>query len=121
VHTGDAIAWYDDRIGRILTEDRPSFTASDWDASCDERGYNGRPVDPALEGVGRASAGLVARVRPLAPDEWEYEGIGSDGSVRSIDALLRRAAHEAQHHVADIRRVLPLVTRETSSRFGWER
>lgn len=115
VHTGDAIGWYDERIERILTEDHPRFTAFDWNAACDEREYNDRPIDLAVEVVGRVSAGLVARARRLAPDEWKREGIGSDGSKRSIDALLRRAAHEAVHHVADIHKVLTTVAGATTS------
>src|SRR6185369_11440952 len=38
-HTRDAIAWYGERIARILTQDRPQLTARDWDAICEERRY----------------------------------------------------------------------------------
>lgn len=105
-HTGEAIAWYRARVAAVLAEDRPQFAAFDWDARCRDAAYNARPVDGVIAELSEACASFASKLGRLAPADWTRSGIGSDGSPRTIDSLARRAAHEAVHHVLDIRRLL---------------
>jgi len=110
-HTRDALAWYGDRIERVLTVDRPQLTPFDWDAACEERRYRDEDPAVALKGLGAVAAGLAERLAELPHPSWERHGIGSDGGERTVLALARRAVHEGVHHLLDVHRVLAAVER----------
>jgi hypothetical protein len=99
-HTGDAIAWYAGRIHRVRTEDRPALEPFDWDAHTAAQRYHERRLADVLADVRRTCAGLTAELG--AGTAWEREGIGSDGSARTVAQLADRAAHEVRHHLHDI-------------------
>jgi hypothetical protein len=102
-HTGEAIDWYAHRVKRVLTEHRPALEPFDWDAHTASQRYHERHLDNILDQVGRNCARLTATVADLSAAGWEREGTGSDGQPRTITQLVHRAAHEAQHHLHDIR------------------
>lgn len=105
-HTGDAIGWYAERIDLVLTEDRPRLEPFDWDAhTADQRYHDRRPAD-VLAGVRATCGRLSAVLQALTGPEWAREGIGSDGSARSVGRLADRAGHEAHHHLRDVERGL---------------
>lgn len=101
-HTGDAIGWYAARISRILTEDRPCLDPFDWDAHTAGQRYHERHLTDVLATVRGTCAGLTAGLQALTATEWARQGIGSDGSVRTVAQLADRAGHEAHHHLRDI-------------------
>ncbi|MBA3655189.1 MAG: DinB family protein [Actinobacteria bacterium] len=114
-HTRDALAFYVDRIRRVLTEDRPRMTKVDFDDLCVDRGYNSAdPAQTAAE-LGAVERELVDQLADLTPAQWARVGIGSDGDERTVLALARRAAHEGNHHLLDVGRVLRRV-RQTLER-----
>jgi hypothetical protein len=112
-HTGDAIAWYAGRISRVLTEDRPALDPFDWDAHTATQRYHERGLAEVLATVRGTSASLAADLGALTVTAWAREGIGSDGSARTVAQLADRAAHEAHHHLRDIELGLDLP--------GWKR
>jgi hypothetical protein len=99
-HTGDAIAWYAGRISRVLKEDRPALDPFDWDAHTAAQRYRERRLTDVLATVRGSCAGLAAELGTVTA--WEREGIGSDGTPRTVAQLADRAAHEARHHLRDI-------------------
>jgi DinB family protein len=102
-HTRDALAWYEDRIRRVLVEDCPQLNAYDWDAAAVERRYNDEEPSAALASLAARSYALGERLSALEPSAWHRLGRGSDGGERSVLQLVRRAVHEVAHHVGDIR------------------
>lgn len=50
-HTGETVAWYQQRIERVLTEEQPQLLPFDWDAACEQ----GRYRDPPLRRSSRRS------------------------------------------------------------------
>jgi hypothetical protein len=101
-HTGDAIAWYAERIARVLNEDRPVLNSFDWDAHTATQRYRERHLTDVLTKASGTCASLAAELASLTVAAWEREGTGSDGSARTVAQLTDRAAHEAQHHLRDI-------------------
>jgi hypothetical protein len=99
-HTGDAIAWYAERINRVLNEDRPALAPFDWDAHTATQRYHERRLTDVLATVRGTCASLTAELGTVTA--WEREGTGSDGTPRTVAQLADRAAHEARHHLRDI-------------------
>jgi hypothetical protein len=108
-HLRDALRFYDDRIRRTLTEDRPQLCAYGFHEACERLDYNAETVTRTLAGLRERAHTLAARVAGLDATQWARIAIGSDGDERTVLMLARRAAHEVQHHDLDIRRVLDTV------------
>lgn len=102
-HTGDAIDWYADRVQRVLAEHRPVLEPFDWDAHTAGQRYHERRLADVLDGVERGCARLTAVLGEIAADDWRRAGVGSTGPPRTVADLVHRAAHEARHHLRDIR------------------
>lgn len=101
-HTGDAIAWYAERIDRVLDENRPALDPFDWDTHTATQRYHDRRLTDVLATARGTCAGLTAELEALTVAAWGREGTGSDGSARTVAQLADRAGHEAQHHLRDI-------------------
>jgi hypothetical protein len=101
-HSADAIDWYTGRIVRVRTEQRPRLDAYDWDAHTAEQAYHQRRLDDVLRDLGRSCARFTAATTDLGETTQRLEGIGSDGTPRTAAHLVRRAAHEAHHHLRDL-------------------
>ncbi|MBM7789471.1 DinB family protein [Tenggerimyces flavus] len=105
-HTGDAIGWYEQRIHRVLTEDQPKLEPFDWDAYTEGQQYRERRLDEVLASVGWRCATFVELLENLPAATWQREGVGSGGQPRTVEQLAHRAAHEACHHLQDVRQQL---------------
>ena len=108
-HTRDAVELYDQRIARVLTEDRPRLAPFDPDAACEERRYSEEVPGEVLAGFERVAAAAADRLEALDPRGWERVGVGSSGEDRTVLVLARRMVHEGHHHLLDIGRVLRRV------------
>jgi hypothetical protein len=104
-HTRDAFVFYDERVARVLAEERPQLDAFGFDAACAERRYNEQNPAQVASELDAAAAALADRAAGAAESEWQRVGIGSDGDERTVLVLLRRAVHEGHHHLLDIGRV----------------
>jgi DinB superfamily len=105
-HTRDALRFYDERIVRALTEDRPQLHAYGFDEACERLQYNTEAPETACAQLTEQALVLARRLEQLDEDAWSRVAIGSQGGERTVLELARRAAHEARHHAQDIRRVL---------------
>jgi hypothetical protein len=107
-HVRDVLAFYRERVARVLAEDRPLLEAVGFGARPEEAGYHELdPVTVAGELAVEADA-LAALLGPLPPDGWARVGLASDGSgaERSVRVLAERAVHDAHHHLLDVGRSL---------------
>lgn len=105
VHVRDVIAFYADRIDRVLNEERPQLTGADFSSMPERRGY--REEDPAVivDEIAKSSVVLGDLLRALPTDQWDRVGIGIDGDERTLLVLARRLAHDGQHHLLDLDRL----------------
>ena len=105
VHVRDVIDFYADRIDRVLNEERPQFTGTDFSSMPERRGY--LEADPAVvvDEIAGSSVVVEELLRSLSADQWARVGIGMDGHERTLLVLARRMAHDGQHHLLDLDRL----------------
>ncbi len=115
-HVGDALGWYATRVGQVLSGDGPLAPGPDWDALVDEHARTGLSARGALDMLDEVAGALGRALGRLAPDRWDAAGVAPDGGARSVAALARRAAHEAHHHLFDLRRLLGAGYRGVTTR-----
>lgn len=102
-HVRDAYAAFTIRLYRVRTEDAPALEPMLNDLRAARFGYRELPAGAVLQELARNVAGFgeeVARVR-----DWERVGTRVAGESRTARWLVRQAAHEGLHHLADIGRV----------------
>ncbi|QDP96820.1 DinB family protein [Microlunatus elymi] len=104
-HTAEAVRWYLDRIGQVLQEDRPQLSPIDWDEQAELGEYRRRSVRRVCDDATAACAELATMINSLSADQLGREGIGSDGSPRTVEILIARADHELVHHEHDLQLV----------------
>ena len=100
-HTWDGVEWYENRIMRTLEEDWPQLTGEKLAVKTENAEYRLKTKSDVLNGVAEASERLATRLGELTPQQWTRQAIGSDGDVRDVLHLARRAAHETEHHCRD--------------------
>jgi DinB family protein len=103
-HTREAIAFYDERVRRVASDDRPQLHGYGFSEAAERDAYNAEVVAYTLAGLAAVADRLAARLRDLAPADWARVGIGSEGGERTITRLARSAAHEVRHHLLDLDR-----------------
>ena len=86
------------------------LTAFDWDLAASEGRYRERAVTTVAGDLRRACAELAELARSVTRDDLARAGTGSDGTPRTVGALLARAGHELAHHELDIRRGVQAAT-----------
>ena len=107
-HVRDVFAWYDTRVTASLVEDRPVFGGPDPDEAATENRYNdAHPTEVADELAANAER-LAATFESVGDDQWDRLHVRR-GHERSVLFAAQRAAHEGNHHLLDIGRVLRAV------------
>jgi hypothetical protein len=114
-HVSEAIPWYVARIQKVLREPDAQLTAFDWDLAASEGKYRQRGVETVTTDLRHACAALAELAGSATEDDLARTGTGSDGTPRTVQALLARAGHELAHHELDIRRGVDTATTLPSS------
>ena len=102
-HVRDVFVLFDERLRRMLTEDRPQFANWDQDVTAVEQRYDlqdPREVTRELVAVGEACA---ARWDTVTDDDRGRTGDRSDGSSFTVDTFARYFLHDPVHHLVDVR------------------
>jgi hypothetical protein len=110
-HLRDALMTGTIRLHRATTEDVPVVGPMLNELRARRFGYAHADVDAVLDQVDAVAAGFVAEVGDVARDRWDRRVIRRRGESRTARWLVRHAAHEARHHLVDVRRVAAAVTR----------
>ena len=97
------MSWYEERIRKTLTVQRPQLTGADFALRTEKSQYHRESTDSVLEGLRESSERLTSLLEALSPEQWSREAIGSDGDKRDVLQLAQRAAHETEHHCEDAR------------------
>jgi hypothetical protein len=90
------------RLHRARTEDRPVLEPMLNDLRAKRFRYNGANIDAVLEELASAVDGCIEEVGRFGPDDWQRVVTRLPGEYRTALWLVRHAAHEGVHHVADI-------------------
>ncbi len=106
-HMRDIVEFYQDRIERVLVEDRPVMSvAMSFAEMAEVRRYRDEVLASVLESLERRADVVRARLERLDDQAWARIGIGSSGGRRTVLDLARRLAHEGHHHQLDIDRLV---------------
>jgi hypothetical protein len=107
-HTRDVLAFYRERVERVLGEDRPTLHAVGFGSLEVEERYNDEDPTAVADGVADGATRLGQLLGGLDEAGWERVGLASDGSgaERTVRVLAERAVHDGSHHLLDIGRSL---------------
>lgn len=103
-HVSEAIGWYVARVQRLLNETVPQLEPFDWDRAAVEGHYQERSAMSVAEHLQGSCDQLAHLARSCSTTDLARTGVSSDGSPRTVRALLARAGHELAHHQLDIHR-----------------
>ena len=104
-HVRDVIAFYADRIERVVEQERPHMAAANFSSMPERRGYLKDDPLEVLDAISVSSISVALRLRALTPELWARVGIGVDGDERTVAVLARRLAHDGHHHLMDLDRL----------------
>jgi hypothetical protein len=107
-HVRDVFSWYDERVGRSLVEDRPTFEGPGPDARAEEGRYNEQDPLAVADELAANAEKLAATIEAVPEGGWDRVHV-RNGEERSVLFTARRAVHEGNHHLLDIGRVLRTV------------
>jgi transcriptional regulator with XRE-family HTH domain len=89
---------YRERVGRILTEERPSLPDIDGDALASERDYQSQDLEAALSAFAAARWQISARLAKLTPEERRRTGLMAAIREITIDGVVgAMMAHDSEH------------------------
>lgn len=105
-HVSEAVRWYTQRVRRVLDEELPHLMPYDFDGAAESGEYNSREIGQVVDELRSVCNALANLAESLDSSQLRRRGRGSDGTPRTVTALLSRAEHELSHHELDIRRSL---------------
>jgi hypothetical protein len=94
------------RLHRARTEELPVVEPMLNDLRARRFRYADSDVPAVLGELAAAVAGVADELRRVGPDGWERRVLRRPGEERTVRWLLRHAAHEGRHHLADVDRAL---------------
>lgn len=105
-HVRDVFVGFAVRVHRGVDDERPAVDPmyNDWRATRFD--YQSASVALVLESMRAAAAGFAAEVRSVPDGAWDRTVERQPGEVRTVRWLVRQTAHEAVHHLGDVRRIL---------------
>ncbi|HYO39439.1 MAG TPA: DinB family protein [Nocardioidaceae bacterium] len=103
-HVRDVHTVFAGRVRAMLDDDDPLFENWDQDEAAAKGGYSQQ--DPVtVAGELATAADEVADLYTSVPeDAWARPGRRSNGSAFTVDSIARYHLHDAEHHLADVRR-----------------
>ena len=93
------------RLHRARTEDRPALDPMLNDLRARRFRYVDADPRAVLAELHRVVGGVSDEIARIRPDGWTRTVTRLPGEERTVRWLVRHAAHECRHHLADIRRV----------------
>lgn len=101
-HVRDVLVTFAARVHRGVVEDRPVLDPMYADWRAERFGYAGIPLDVLLVELAAAGQGFAAEVRSVPEDAWDRTVVRRPEEERTVRWLVRQAAHECVHHLADV-------------------
>ena len=101
-HIRDVLISTTIRLHRGRTENAPAVDPMFNDLRADLFGYNQANLTAVLDETAAATAGLCAEISRMNGPDWDRVVLRQPGEQRTTRWLVRQAAHEGLHHLADI-------------------
>lgn len=113
-HVRDVLLTFAVRVHRGVVEDRPRLEPMYADWRAERFDYRATRLDVLLPELATAAEGFVAEVRSAPDDAWDRVVVRRTEEVRTVRWLVRQAAHECVHHLADVKASLSPAPPRTS-------
>ena len=101
-HVRDVCGLFEERLGLILGQDRPTFANWDQDATAVADRYGEQDPAVVAREVLAAASGLAGAYAGVPADAWSRTGLRSDGSEFTALTLGRYGLHDLAHHLWDV-------------------
>jgi len=101
-HVRDVLLTFAVRVHRGVVEEQPRLDPMYADWRAERFGYAAMPLDVLLVELGAAATGFAAEVGTVPDDAWDRTVVRRPTEVRTVRWLVRQAAHECVHHLADV-------------------
>jgi len=102
----------------VRTEDRPMLEPMLNDLRARRFRYLEHDPNAVLDELGWAAQGLSDEARRVADEGWDRVATRLPGEERTARWLVRHAAHEGRHHLADVVAVHRSLSEERSAPLG---
>ena len=102
VTSGDVLLTFAVRVHRGVVEDRPMLDPMYADWRAERFGYAGTRLEVLLAELSAAAQGFADEVRAVPDDAWDRTVVRRPEEERTVRWLVRQAAHECVHHLADV-------------------
>jgi len=101
-HVRDVLLTFAVRVHRGVREVRPVLDPMYADWRAERFGYAATRLDVLLAELSAAAQGFGDEVRSVPGDAWDRTVARRPEEVRTVRWLVRQAAHECVHHLADV-------------------
>jgi hypothetical protein len=105
-HLRDVVVTTTVRLHRARTEDHPALEPMLNDLRARRFRYIDADPQAVLAELRRVVGGVSDEIARIGADGWTRTVTRLPGEERTVRWLVRHAAHECRHHLADIRRVI---------------
>jgi hypothetical protein len=102
-HVRDVLLTFAVRVHRGVVEGRPTLDPMYADWRAERFGYGATRLDVLSVELTAAAKGFADEVRAVPDDAWDRHVARRPEEVRTVRWLVRQAAHECVHHLADVR------------------
>jgi hypothetical protein len=104
-HVVDWAEITDQRIRRVLSEDRPTLESYDQDLLATERAYASWDITATLERYGRAVGSVRRALDEAGAEGWRRVGFRDEAGEMPLSLFANDLVHELEHHLDDVERV----------------
>lgn len=104
-HVVDWAEITDERIRRILNEDRPTLESYDQDLLATERAYATWDMAATLERYGRALDSIGRALDGVSAEDWRRVAFRDEVGEVPLGLFANDLVHELEHHLDDVERV----------------
>lgn len=101
-HVRDVFSIFDMRLDRMLSEDGPTFTNWDQDATAITEKYDLQDPLVVRRQLTTAANQLAERFESVSGAQWSRVGFRSDGATFTVDSFGRYLLHDPIHHLWDV-------------------
>ena len=101
-HVRDVFVLFEERLRLMLTQDDPTFTNWDQDATAITKRYWEDDPATVCEALVVAGEQLAAAFDHVRDDQWQRTGTRSDGARFTIESFGRYLLHDPIHHLQDV-------------------
>jgi hypothetical protein len=101
-HVRDVLLTFAVRVHRGVVEDRPMLDPMYADWRVERFGYAATRLEVLLAELSASAQGFTKEVRAVPDDAWDRRVVRRPEEERTVRWLVRQAAHECVHHLADV-------------------